>query len=197
MDDRIEARIITTAAQHLRLNGAEYLRVTAVARELKMTHANIYRHFANKTDLIDQVIATWLKSIEKRLRDIADSPDPADDKLERFYWVLATCEREKLHDDPLFFKVFIEAWLGEKASVHEFRATLRRLIERILEEGLDSGLFRIKNMQHGVNFTGDAFHRFYHPQTLYELKDLSKSQFDARLLVVCKSVLHSLRHNHL
>jgi AcrR family transcriptional regulator len=197
MDDRIEARIIAKTAEHLRLQGAEFLRVTAVARDLDMTHANIYRHFANKAELIDQVIASWLKSIEKRLRDIVDSPDPADDKLERFFWVLATSEREKCHDDPQFFKVFREAWLSGKESIVEFRATLRRLIERILEEGLEPGPFRIKSMERAVAFTGDAFHRFFHPETLFELKDLTRAQFDQRLLSISKSVLNGLRNNYI
>ena len=48
-----------------------------------MTHANVYRYFPSRAALVDAVVDVWLKATERRLAEIADGPDPADDKLER------------------------------------------------------------------------------------------------------------------
>ena len=48
-----------------------------------MSHANIYRYFPSKSALVEGVTDYWLRPIEAGLRDIADGPDPAYDKLER------------------------------------------------------------------------------------------------------------------
>lgn len=194
MTDRIDALILAKAADHLRLHGAEFMRVSAVARDLKMSHANIYRHFTNKESLIDAVITMWLRGTEKRLRDIVDSPDPADDKLERFIRELATRGREKLEQDPAFFNVYRKAWLSGNSGVVEHRATLRRLIERILDEGTDPGPFQIKSLEKALDLTADAYYRFFHPECLYELRDLPKSRFDVRLLAVSKIVIRAMNN---
>jgi AcrR family transcriptional regulator len=196
MTDRIETLILNKAADHLRVSGAEFLRVTAIARDLNMSHANIYRHFPSKDALIEAVIATWLRGIEKLLRDIADSPDPADDKLERFIRELATRVREKIDQDPAFFTVYRKAWLAGNAGVSEHRAALRRLIERILDEGTDPGPFHIKSQERGIDLVVDSFHRFIHPEALFEMRDLPKARFDQRLLAVSKTVIRALSSNY-
>jgi AcrR family transcriptional regulator len=61
----------------------------AIAEAAGMTHANVYRYFPSKEALIDAVVDAWIKSVETRLTDIADGPDPSDDKLERMVLALA------------------------------------------------------------------------------------------------------------
>ena len=42
----------------------------------------LYRYFPSKAELIDAVAGQWLRRSRASLSDIADSPEPADDKLE-------------------------------------------------------------------------------------------------------------------
>jgi AcrR family transcriptional regulator len=193
VSELLETRILHIAAAHLRLHGAQYLRVTAIARELGMTHSTIYRYFPTKEALIDAVIAQWLSTLEKRLKEIADSPDPADDKLERFILALAHYAREKGEKDPSFFKCYILARQNNAVSVANHRATLRRLFERILEEGENPGPFRIKNQERAYAFVVDSLQRFIHPELIYELKDLAKQSFEARLNMLIKIIVKALQ----
>jgi AcrR family transcriptional regulator len=193
MSELLETRILRLAGEHLRAHGAQYLRVTAIARDLGMTHSSIYRHFPTKEALIDAVIAQWLLQLELRLKEIADSPDPADDKLERFILALAYYAREKGEKDPLFFKCYIVARQENSASIANHRVLLRRLFERILEEGQTPGPFRIKNQERAYGFVVDTLQRYIHPELIYELKDLPKNTFETRLNTVVKVIVKALQ----
>jgi AcrR family transcriptional regulator len=83
-EDRVQARLVAIAADHIRRFGPERVTVVAVAREAGMSHANVYRFFASKAGLIEAVVVAWARTVELQLGDIANAPDPADDKLERF-----------------------------------------------------------------------------------------------------------------
>src|SRR5688500_11109941 len=92
----VDARILRIAADQLRQHGARGVTVVSVAEEAGMTHANVYRYFASKAALIDAVAERWLRQLETTLAAIADSPDPADDKLERLIQGIARAHRELL-----------------------------------------------------------------------------------------------------
>src|SRR5690349_7718356 len=74
----VETRLLAIAADELRLHGPKHITVVGIADAAGMTHANVYRYFANKAALIDAVAGQWLRRMEATIADIADSPDPAD-----------------------------------------------------------------------------------------------------------------------
>ena len=120
-----DARIMEAAATFLRRYGPRRATVVAIAEAAGMSHANvyryfpskaalieiaakagvaagtIYRYFSSKAALIDEVTAAWLKPIEAEVRVIAESPDPAPDKLERILFAIQRAYRAKLERDPL------------------------------------------------------------------------------------------------
>ncbi|MBW8856399.1 MAG: helix-turn-helix transcriptional regulator, partial [Bradyrhizobium sp.] len=61
-------RILTAAEELLRRHGLAKATVVDVARALEMSHANVYRHFASKTELQDAVAHRWLERIMTPLR---------------------------------------------------------------------------------------------------------------------------------
>ena len=92
-------RLLELATDHIRRHGLERTTLVSVAREAQVSHAAIYRYYASKDDLIDAVTDAWLKRVETQLAGVADSPDPADDKLERMLLLVARLYRERL-DGP-------------------------------------------------------------------------------------------------
>ncbi|MFX6330674.1 helix-turn-helix domain-containing protein, partial [Acinetobacter baumannii] len=89
--------------EHIRRYGPERVTVVAVAREAGMSHANVYRFFPSKAGLVDAVVVAWSRSVEMALGDIANAPDPADDKLERFLTAWAKAQRDGLDRDPAIY----------------------------------------------------------------------------------------------
>jgi AcrR family transcriptional regulator len=158
-----EARILDIATEHLRRAGFERLRVVAVAADAGMSHANLYRHFPSKEHLADAVLARWLKDIERDVLAAAESPDPADDKLERMLALLAQGYRTKLLEDGKLFAIFADAAEKDRVLARRHRSRIRELLERALAEGISTGLFAEGGRNAITAFVFDAAYRFIHP----------------------------------
>ena len=63
-------RILVAAEDLLRKHGIAKTSVVDVARALEMSHANVYRHFASKSELQDAVAERWLHKVMAPLRVI-------------------------------------------------------------------------------------------------------------------------------
>ncbi len=185
-------RLLALASDHLRLLGAKRLTVVAIAQAAGMTHANVYRYFPSKEALVDAVVDAWIKSVETRLTDIADGPDPGDDKLERLILALARANRDALNDNPQLYAAFREAMVGRRAITRRHRARIRTLLDRVIEDGVTSGAFDPRDRERAALFVLDACFRFVHPVAVELEGDVPQSQFDNRLASVVKVVLRSL-----
>lgn len=187
-----EARILSVAGEHLRLHGLRRFTVVAVAEDAGMTHANVYRYFPSRAALIDAVVETWLKATERRLAEIADGPDPADDKLERLILGLARANRELMRDDPQMFAALSHAVAGRHAVSRRNRARVRALFERVVDEGIATGIFEPRDRDRAIAFTIDATHRFIHPASLALEAEVPQESVDARLGVLVRVILRAL-----
>jgi AcrR family transcriptional regulator len=191
--DTTDARILAAALDHVRRYGYERTTVVSVARDAGMTHANVYRYFSSKLALADALTAAWLKPVEADLAVIADAPDPADDKLERLLLAWASALRDALEQDPNLFDVFTEASSAMRGVARKHRARVRMLIERILEEGVGSGIFVVKRTERAVALIHDGLFRFIHPLAIRLDRDVPRRLLDERLGTVVRSTLRTLK----
>lgn len=191
-DDRVEARLLAIAADHIRRFGPERVTVVSVAREAGMSHANVYRFFPSKAGLIEAVVVAWARTVELALGDIANAPDPADDKLERFLTAWAKAQREALDRDPPIYATFTSLWEARRDTIMAHRARIRAFLAAIVDEGLEPGPFRIRDEERAVAFVADAMQRFVHPVLVAETKDLSRHQVEQRLGLVTRVIVRTL-----
>lgn len=161
-----EARILAIAGQHLRRDGLRRLTVVRVAEEAGMTHANVYRYFKSKTDLADHLLSTWLRGIERGLTEIAQSPDPADDKLERFLTLLARAYLSGARDEPALFAVLSDALDARRPAGLRHRQRVRDLMLGIIEEGASTRLFAGGDIRRMQQLVLDLMYRFIDPQAV-------------------------------
>lgn len=187
-----EARILSVASEHLRQHGLRRFTVVAVAEEAGMTHANVYRYFPSRAALVDAVVEIWLKATERGLADIADGPDPADDKLERLILALARANRELLREDPHLFAALSQAVAQRHAISRRNRTRVRALFERVIDEGISTGTFEPRDRDRAIAFTIDATHRFIHPASLALEAEVPQESVDARLGVLVRVILRAL-----
>ena len=188
-----DARILAIAADHVRRHGFGRTTVVSVAEAAGMTHANIYRYFPSKVALGDAVTAEWLKPIELMLATVADAPDPADDKLERMILALAGAQRDKLEADPLLFDLFAAAQEASRGVARKHRARVRGLLDRVIEEGLASGIFTIRRRERAATLVQDAVFRFMTPSAIRADKDLPRRVLDDRLAAVTAMLIRALK----
>ena len=186
-------RLMRIAADHLERFGAKRLTVTAVAEEAGMTHANVYRYFPSKADLIDAVAGHWLREVEGTLADIVDGPDPVEDKLERFVTAIARAYRDCAVEKPSVFDVYVSSVEASRGIARKHRGRHLRLLERILEEGLTTESFAPEDRERAMAFVIDAVQRFVNPVMVRIDVRVPTPVLDARLNTMLGVVLRALK----
>ncbi len=185
-------RILTAAIEEVRAYGLERVTVVAVARRASMTHANVYRHYETKEALFDAITSSWLRTIEARMGEIADAPDPARDKLERLIFALLRAYRDRLDDEPRLFDLFVAAFDASRPPARQHRAKIRMVIDRILEEGQSGGAFNPSSREKALTFVLDALYRFLNPASLRLDAETPRRSLELRLGAVTGAVLDAL-----
>ncbi|WP_243370204.1 TetR/AcrR family transcriptional regulator [Microvirga solisilvae] len=191
-DAPADSRLLAIAADQLKHLGPKQVTVVSIADAAGMTHANVYRYFASKAALIDAVAGQWLRRMEATIADIADSPDPADDKLERLIQAWARTHRELLKEDRHLFDVLCSATETSRALVRKHRSRMRVLVERVLDEGIVTGKFDPRDRERALAFVSDAVYRFINPLTVRLDADVPQDILDQRLAAMIRVILRSL-----
>lgn len=188
-------RILEIAADHIRKYGLRRTTIVGIAQDAGMSHANVYRYFPSKTALIEAVTDIWLKPVEADLRQIADSPDPAYDKLERIVSTLHTAYRDKLENDPNVFSLFVDATSDGLAVARRHRNRVQAELQRILDEGNSAGAFVLPDQRKALSLVFDGLHRFIHPVSVCQDAGTPRAQLEPRFERMVRLVIGALgRH---
>jgi len=188
-----EARLVEIARSHVRRFGHARTTVVGIAAEAGMTHANVYRYFASKAALLDEVTASGLRPLEARLREAADGADPAYDKLERMLFAVHRDYRVKLDDDPELFELLVDALARNRQSARKHRSRVQSEIQRVYEDGVASGAFAMTDRRKAMSLIFDASHRFIHPVALGLDRDVSAHAMATRFETVLSITLRALK----
>ena len=188
-----DARIMEAAATFLRRYGPRRATVVAIAQAAGMSHANVYRYFPSKAALIEEVTATWLRPIESEVRVIAESPDPATDKLERILVAIQRAYRDKLERDPQLFRIYAEAAQVDAPVARKHGARLQGAVQRTLEEGFVQGNFRQVDLPRALALVFDVAHRFIHPAAIMLDARTARTALNTRAGRVTRLLLQELK----
>lgn len=187
-----DTRLLAIADDHLKRFGPRQITVVNIADAAGMTHANVYRYFTSKAALIDAVAGQWLKRLEALIADIADAPDPADDKLERLIQAWARTHRDLLVENRHLLDVYCAATETSRPLVRKHRARMRQLIERVVDEGIATGKFEPRDREKALGFVSDAAYRFINPLAVRLDADVPKDILDHRLAAMIRVVQRAL-----
>jgi AcrR family transcriptional regulator len=155
---------VAAAEELLRRHGPAKTTVTDVARSLGMSHANVYRHFASKTALQEAVAERWLARISEPLARIASGGSaPAEEKLPAWVNGLIRAKQRKVLDDPELFATYHALAESSRKVVEYHIAELCSQIRTILQQGVNEGVFRIKNLEAAAQVILNGTLRFHHP----------------------------------
>ena len=187
-----DVRILDRAAEHIRRFGPGRTTVTAIAHELGMSHANVYRYYPSKAGLLEAVTGLWLKPLEAALHEIADGPDPADDKLERMLGLLGQGYRRKLDEDAPLFDLFVAAMVAGEGVARKHRNRVQAVIGRVLEDGIGAGAFAQQDQRRAMALIFDLLHRFIHPVAIGLDRQAPRGQLDQRFERAVRLTLRAL-----
>ncbi len=189
----VDQRILDAAAGQIRRDGAQRVSIVRIAGELGMSHANVYRYFPSKEALVDAVTGQWLKPVEASLRIVADGPDPAYDKLERMLFGLNRAYRAKLEADDKIFALFAASVDSGRGFARKHRLKVQSEIQRVVEDGLSSGVFQQPDQRRALALVYDVMHRFIHPVCVRMDAGTGRAGLDARMERVARLALRALQ----
>jgi AcrR family transcriptional regulator len=188
--------ILQSAEALLRRYGNDKLTVVDIARSLNMSHANVYRFFKTKSDILDAIIDEWLTKIERFIEEIAQRPIPAAARIEAIVLELHRKRKQKLQQDAEVFEAYRHIVEIRPDAAARRREKILRMFQRLIEEGIESGEFSGVDSLKAATVLKDATCLFLHPllipTTLNEDTD-SRAKDVARFILAGFSTTKSRR----
>jgi AcrR family transcriptional regulator len=159
-------RILVVAERLFRQIGYQKTTVADIAKELRMSPANVYRFFDSKKAINEGVARALMGEVETEARRIAASPGPASARLRELLGAIHRMNAERyVGDSKLHEMVEIameESW--EVCVAHMERIT--HTIGAVIADGAASGEFEAPDVPVAAMCTTTAMMRFFHPQMI-------------------------------
>lgn len=139
-------KLIDIARQLFAHKGIENTTMNDIAIAADKGRRTIYTYFKNKRDIYNAVIEAESEIVLRRLNDIADLPIPPDQKLMEFIFQRFEAMKDLVRrNGSLRAGFFRDVRKVERARKSTTPKEVH-ILEKILQEGVDSGVFRIKHV---------------------------------------------------
>jgi AcrR family transcriptional regulator len=174
----VRERILTTAERLFREIGYQKTTVADIARDLRMSPANVYRFFDSKKSINAGVAKRLMGEVEQASQKISSGKNGA---VERLRQLLSTIHRmnsdryvadAKMHD--MVAAAMEENW--DVCTVH--MQCITDTIAAVIADGVASGEFRVTDVNVAANCTCAAMIRFFHPQLIADCADKPEPTLD-------------------
>src|SRR4029077_19993603 len=159
-------RILVVAERLFRQIGYQKTTVADIAKELRMSPANVYPFFALKKAIHEGVCRSLMGEVEAEAQRIAAMPGPAAVRLREMMKTINRMNTERyVGDSKLHEMVEIamqESW--EVCVAHMEMIT--QVIGGVIAQGTQSGEFEVADLPLAAMCACTAMMRFFHPQMI-------------------------------
>jgi len=178
------ARIMETAETLFRRLGYAKTTVADIASELRMSPANVYRFFPSKTAIVQAICQLCLNELDEKVWTIARSQAPAGERLERLLLEILIYHRDNLLEEQKVNDIVMVAMEESWDAIMAHKEMIRRAIELILRDGIESGAFEQVEPRETSALIMKGFVAFCHPVLIaQELQQGHDLEPEARSLV--------------
>jgi AcrR family transcriptional regulator len=187
--EQIKEKAIEATMTKMREVGFEKVRLTDIAKELKVSHAALYTHFKDKSELLDAVSRTWLHNLDQTLESICRKRKDPLGKIHDWALAIHRAKVEKVRLDPELFNAFDLASEQLKPFVQNHLENLHRQLLGLVEEAIANRKLPNADPEAMTEIIGAAVLAFHHPRlvALY-----IKKEREALLRQVIDSILRGL-----
>jgi AcrR family transcriptional regulator len=161
-------RIADAAERLFRQLGYQKTTVADIAKELRMSPANIYRFYESKKAINEAVAERLMREVEAAIQAIAERDAPASARLREIARTMAGMNAA-LYTGELRMHEMVEVALAE--SWHVVKGHIERksaVFERVVADGIATGEFKVADAKLAARCTQIALLRFFHPRMLVE-----------------------------
>ncbi len=186
----IKEKAIDATIATMRKHGFDKVRLTAIAKQLGLSHAALYLHFKDKSALFDAVSERWLREIDDRLEAVCARPgkDPTD-KLQLWMLTLHQAKLAKVLHDPELYKSFDMQAGAQKPYVRRHMDILRGQLIALITAAIAQRRLRDADPAKLAEIIWEAMMAFHHPKLVAQHHHEKR---EALLKRVLDSVLRGL-----
>ncbi len=158
------ARILAAAERRFRHYGFAKTTIVDIASDCAMSHANVYRFFRNKTELVDAIAEDWLGKSERVCRDVLRRSASAKQRLVDFVIELHRWKRREHLRDGRVYELLAMATHEGRPFITVHQRALADILVEIIEDGNRRGEFAVPDPPLVAQVIQDATLKFCHPQ---------------------------------
>jgi AcrR family transcriptional regulator len=159
-------RILVVAERLFRQIGYQKTTVADIAKELRMSPANVYRFFDSKKSIHEGVARGLMGEVEIEAQRIARSEGPAATRLRQMMTTINRMNTERYVGDSKLHEM-VEIAMQEDWEVCTAHMELIAMtIGQVIAQGAASGEFEVKDLQVAALCACTAMMRFFHPQMI-------------------------------
>ncbi|WP_342712962.1 TetR/AcrR family transcriptional regulator [Bradyrhizobium sp. B124] len=159
-------RILVVAERLFRQIGYQKTTVADIAKELRMSPANVYRFFDSKKSIHEGVARGLMGEVEIEAQRIARSEGPAATRLRQMMTTINRMNTERYVGDSKLHEM-VEIAMQEDWEVCTAHMELIAMtIGEVIAQGAVSGEFEVKDLELAALCACTAMMRFFHPQMI-------------------------------
>ena len=159
-------RILVVAERLFRQIGYQKTTVADIAKELRMSPANVYRFFDSKKAIHEGVARTLMGQVEVAAMAIAERGGPAAPRLRELLGTIHRMNSERYVGDSKLHEM-VEVAMEQSWEVCEAHMLLiTEVIGHVIGQGAASGEFAVSDLPLAAKCACTAMMRFFHPQMI-------------------------------
>src|SRR5215475_7233889 len=174
-------RILVTAERLFRQIGYQKTTVADIAKELRMSPANVYRFFDSKKAIHEGVARTLMGEVEEAARAIVNRPGPAALRLRELITTINRMNTERYVGDNKLHEMVEIAMQEDWDVCVAHMECIASVIGQVIAQGAASGEFEAPDLQLASLCVCTAMMRFFHPQMIAQCADKPGPTIDQQI----------------
>jgi AcrR family transcriptional regulator len=171
-------RILVVAERLFRQLGYQKTTVADIAKELRMSPANVYRFFDSKKAIHEGVARTLMGEVEVEARRIVAQPGPAKPRLRELLKTINRMNSERYVGDSKLHEMVAIAMEEDWDVCVAHIECITGVIAEVLAQGVASGEFEAPDVPLVALCTCTGMIRFFHPQMIAQAMNKPTATID-------------------
>ena len=159
-------RILVVAERLFRQIGYQKTTVADIAKELRMSPANVYRFFDSKKAIHEGVARIMMGEVEEAASAIAQKPGPATERLRELITTINRMNTERYVGDSKLHEMVEIAMQEDWEVCVAHMELIGQIIGEVIAQGVASGEFEVEDLEVAALCACTAMMRFFHPQMI-------------------------------
>ncbi|MEQ1765003.1 MAG: TetR family transcriptional regulator [Pyrinomonadaceae bacterium] len=186
----IKEKAIDATVVKMREVGFEKVRLTDIARELHVSHAALYSHFKDKSDLLDAVSERWLVTLDEKLEAICRKKKDPVEKIHAWALAIHRAKIEKVSRDPELYRAFDMAAQRSKPFVENHLANMHRQLSGMVREASEKAGLKNADPALMTRIILESTSAFHHPRLVAQHLGEKREKLMSKVI---DSILDGLR----